>query len=518
MPGRIAGALVVSQAGEKPKVNLFDLYRGQAVERGSSPALSYLTGPAAGTVLSWAGVVARAEELAGQLRGDGVTGGDRLAVVMADHPDMIPALLAVWSCDAVVVLVDPQWGTDTRRSVLRHSGARFVFTVDDGPEVADLGGTSDHRADAPPLPASVAALAYTSGSTGAPKAIGIHHDRLLSGLLGARSALETYLGGRLPARTGSSMRLSGFGVLVLHFLWSAACGTQVVVLPRLGIANAGRYWAMVAEHEIDFAVLVAPLFELLLRTSKIRPGTVPPLFLNSSGPISDAAHARFRERFGARILNCYGQTEATFAVTLGDLSVPGETTKSVGRPFNLRVRLRAADGSIVPGAGEGELECWGPTMSDGYYDNPVGNAEVWSDGWLRTGDLARRDGDGRYWIVGRLKDAVMKGGQTVYLTDVEEACLNRPAVLEAVAVRLDLGGGNEDIGLLVRPAPGAGVDEERLRRELAEQLGRERGPRRVIVVSDPLPRIGQDKPDRRTAGVLWTKLTGPVAVSGAAGR
>jgi long-chain acyl-CoA synthetase len=489
-------------------LNLFDIYADQAEQRGTAPAITYAAGPHAGTTWSWADLVARAGDIAATLRRAGAVEHSRLAVVMADHPDILPALLAVWSGNAVAVILDPQWGEATRHSILRHSGAQFLLTVDDGVRIVDLRGSPDHREDRPVLPDGVAVLSYTSGSTGSPKGIALRHDRVIGAMITGASVLEAFRGG--PAATmGSSMRLSGFGVLVLHFLWSAVCGMHVVVLPQLNIGNAGRYWETVEAHDIDVAVLVSPLFELLLRTSKIRSGAKPPLFINSSGPITDAAHAVFHERFGAWILNCYGLTEASFAITIGDTSVPGHTTRSIGRPFNLLVRLRSAAGPVVHGTGEGELEILGPTLSDGYYDNPDANATLMSGRWMRTGDLARRDEHGNYWIVGRVKDAVMKGGETVYLTDVEEACLALPAVLEAVAVRLDIGGGSEDIGLLVRSVPGQSVDEDAIRRELETRLGRAHSPRRVVAVSDPLPRIGQDKLDRRTARVRWDELTGP---------
>jgi acyl-CoA synthetase (AMP-forming)/AMP-acid ligase II len=487
-------------------VNLFDIYDERANESGSAPALSYASGPHAGTVLSWGDLMTRAGKIAGVLRERGAVAGSRFAVVMADHPDILPALLAVWSCDAVTVVLDPLWGDTARGSVLRHSGAEFLLTVDGGVAVHDLRGTPDYRADAPPLPVGVAALAYTSGSTGAPKGIAMYHDRVLSGMLAAAAVLESYRGGP-PQRVGCSMRLSGFGVLVLQYLWSAALGAQVVVLPQLNMTSGGGYWATVEKHGVDLAVLVSPLFELLLRTSKIRAGATPPLFINASGPITEAAHARFREQFGAWILNCYGLTEASFAVAIGDTSTPGHTTRSIGRPFNTRLRLGRPDGTVVSGVGEGEVQIYGPMVSDGYYDNPEANATLMAGRWLRTGDLARRGEDGKYWIVGRLKDAVMKGGQTIYLTEVEETCLSLPAVLEACAVRLDLGGGNEDIGLLVRSMPDASLDEVTLSRELTDRLGRERSPRRVVIVSEPLPRLGQDKLDRRAARARWDEIT-----------
>ena len=351
----------------------------------------------------------------------------------------------MWKLGAIPVLMDPEWGESIRTGVLSHSRADAIATVDErlGVEPVDA-TTADDR---PELPPGTAMLAYTSGSTAAPKGIPLQHDRLVAAFHASAGKVSGFRG-RPPVRFGSSMRLSGFGVLALHYLWSAAFGAEVVVLPRLELITAGSYWADLDRHQIDQVVLVPPLFELLLRASRPGEHRRRPLFVNASGSISATTHGRFMERFDARVLNCYGLTETTFACMVGDTDERGTTTPAVGRPDLVLIRLRAEDGSTVPDVGEGEIEVRGPTVSDGYYDNPEANAALFSGPWLKTGDLGRRDEAGKYWIVGRLKDAVMKGGSTVYLTDVEEACVALEGVLEAVAVRADLPGGIEDIGAM----------------------------------------------------------------------
>ena len=102
----------------------------------------------------------------------------------------------------------------------------------------------------------------------------------------------------------------------------------------------------------------------------------------------------------------------------------------------------------------------------------------------------------------------MKGGSTVYLTEVEEACIALDGVLEAVAVRTDLPGGIEDLGAIVRPVDGTDVDGGELKAALDRALGPARSPRKVMVTDRPLPRIGQNKIDRRSSQLLWSELTG----------
>jgi acyl-CoA synthetase (AMP-forming)/AMP-acid ligase II len=351
-----------------------------------------------------------------------------------------------------------------------------------------------------------ATIAYTSGSTAAPKGIPLQHDRLVAGLHSSAAAVNRFRG-EPPRRIASSIRLSGAGVLGLHFLWSAAFGAEVVVLPPLDLETVGRYWSDVERYEIDQAVLVPVLFEVLARASNPGEHERRPLFINASGPIPAGTHERFMERFDAVLLNCYGLTETTFACMVGDTDARGETTLAIGRPDLVKIRLRAPDGSEVIGPGEGELEVSGPTVSDGYYDNEEANADLFNGVWLRTGDAARRDETGKYWIVGRLKDAVMKGGATVYLTEVEEACVALDGVLEAVAVRADLPGGIEDLGIVVRPIGDSTPDSLQMKEALERALGAGRSPRKVVFTDRALPRIGQQKIDRRAAQELWEELT-----------
>ena len=487
-------------------MHLQDIYIENAADRGADPALTYTVPPFEGLTLTWSDLIDRSEALAEDLSATGVGAGSRVATVLADHPNVIPALLAMWRLDAIPVLLDPEWGESIRGGVLSHSRADAIVSIDDQLGAEPIAGVTDD--DRPELPPGTALLAYTSGSTAAPKGIPLQHDRLVAALFSAAGKVSGFRGNP-PRRFGSSMRLSGAGVLALHYAWSAAFGAEVVVLPTLdNLAAAETYWDDLARNEIDQTVLVPPHYELLPRAT--RPPETPSrtLFVNASGALSPSAHERFTERFGVSLLNCYGLTETTFACMIGDTDRQGTSSPALGRPDLVKVRLCDEDGTAVDGAGEGELEVRGPTISDGYYDNAEANANLFSGPWMRTGDLARRDETGKYWIVGRQKDAVMKGGTTVYLNEVEEACLELEGVLEAVAVRVDLPGGLEDLSVIVRPLDGSAVDAGGLKATLDQTLGAGRAPRSVVVTDRALPRIGQDKIDRRSSQALWLELTG----------
>ncbi|WP_083917949.1 class I adenylate-forming enzyme family protein [Nocardiopsis xinjiangensis] len=483
---------------------LFDVYEQLARRSPDRTALSFHRPPHDGTVMTWRDLVDRSAEIAEDLAAAGVARGGRCAVVMADHPDLLPTVLAVWRAEAVVVPIDGHWGTDTLRSVLALSDAGFVVDAEQGTCVEN----PDARGDGPALSPDTAMISYTSGSTSDPKGVVLTHGQLRHAYEAGGRALRELLG-YSPSRFGVSMRMSGLGILGMNYLWPAVMGIPVAVLPELTLMSANRYWSDLRAHGVEATYLVPALVELLNRAAPDETteegretGTVA--CLSGGAPLSPTALGLFQDRFRAVLLNVYGMTEVSFAAFFGDLDVNGRGTLSIGRPATVDARLRGIEG-LVHGAGEGELELRGPAMSCGYYDNPSATEELLHDGWVRSGDLARRDSEGRYWISGRRKDVVLKGGFTVYLHEVEEVAGLMPGVLESAAVRLDLPTG-EDIGLIVRSDPAAQLIPGDLQRALAEKLGRQRAPRRVAVTSEALPRLGQEKINRREALALWHRL------------
>jgi acyl-CoA synthetase (AMP-forming)/AMP-acid ligase II len=179
---------------------------------------------------------------------------------------------------------------------------------------------------------------------------------------------------------------------------------------------------------------------------------------------------------------------------------------NIGHPRLLECRLKDASGRIVDD--EGELELCGPTVFSGYYRNAEATRLGFDGRWLKTGDVARRDALGRYLIVGRNKQAVMKGGFSVYLNEVEEAAEAVQGVAEAAAVRCILASGAEDIGLIVRLAAGVALQDLDLLARLRDDLGPQRAPYRIIATSEHLPRAAQHKLDRKALANLWDTATG----------
>jgi long-chain acyl-CoA synthetase len=493
--------------------NLFKLYERLAEERPEQPALIFQREPYVGASWTWSELVDRSEVLSRTLKRAAAPHGALWAVVLADHPDMLPLLLAIWRLGSAALLIDSAWGKGLLNSVLNHADPDAIVTLLPELTVTSLNAAPNEEC----MPADAALLSYTSGSTGDPKATVMTHTRLATTMCAAGAAVVRHRGSA-PARIACSMRLSGSGVLNLHYTWAVCADAAVVVLPELVLDTALDYWRRIEEHEIDQTFLVPPLIELLNHAALPPSGRrKPPICITGSSPLSPRTQERFQRRFQIGLLNAYGLTETMCASFFGEYDEQGMGRNCVGQPVLLKARLRDMAGCIVDGPGEGELELNGPTLFEGYYRNPAATAAAFHGSWFRTGDLMRRDERGSYSIVGRAKDVVMKGGFAIYLIELEEAALDVAGVHEAAAAPLLLPDGSEDIGLLVRPLPGAKVDSGAVSAELRTRLGVQRMPRRVIMTTSPLPRTGQEKLDRRRVREMWQELSDqmPTAPGGA---
>lgn len=474
----------------------------RAADAGDQPAVIYARGSLAGESWRWRDLDVLTSRAASGLRSRGVERGDRVGVILHDSPNCLATVFGVWRTGAALVPLDRRWGPQTFATVVEHADVACIagppgdqpnraltrrpFVTDDELTTAPCDGAQ---------PASsaiddIAIITFTSGTTGNPKGIVLRHRHLRQ----AYSIARNHLFDTPPARFGSVFKMGGLGVLGLNFLFAMECGSSTVVLPELTLESAAGFWADVNRASVDFVYLVPSLVQLVTRLSRPlkRPEQVD--CITGAAPISSELHREFQDRFGHPLRNIYGISEATFGVFYGAFERPGRGAWHLGPVASpIQARLRAPDGTVVGAEGEGELEITGPVLADGYWRNPSATGETFVDGWLRTGDLARRDRDNNYTIVGRLKDVVIRGGFNIHLDEVDQTLAAHPAVLGACAVGLTREGWEEEIVAVVQIDPGAGVRPADISEWCRGKLGPSKTPGTVYLVDDPLPRNGSGK-------------------------
>lgn len=465
------------------------VYRHWAADRPDNLAIAV---PGRSYTATWADLVESAEGQASTLRSYGVERGTRVGVTYSSSPECLVWSLAVWTCGATVVPLDRQWGAWLRTEIINDAEVQLTVDPVDGTiEVRPGGSTTSHVPDP-----GGAFISYTSGSTGRPKGVLLAHRQVLDAYEIGAAELCRVMGSR-PRRFGSLIDASGLGVFGHSVLWPAAMGSACVILEPLGVSTATTSLPALEQYEVDFCYLVPPLVALLTRAAPDIAAPLRTTFGTGGAPLSSSLKADFERRFGTSLLNFYGLTEVSFTAFFGTPDEPDVGVNAgIGRPGTVVARLRGADGRILhESPAEGMLEITGPSVATGYHRNATEWRELAPAGWIITGDVARRDVGGSYTIVGRRKDAVMVGGDTIYLGELEAASSNVDGVIEVAAVKLIGANRLEGIGLVVRL--GDGTTAAGVRSQLAATLGQRRAPTKIQVADEPLPRMGHGKLDRR---------------------
>jgi|GEM_PF-1191786 len=468
--------------------------------------------------LTWRNLDRWADAFARTLYEAGVSPGARCAVMLNDEMACVAAIYGAWRAGCVVVPIDTQWGRATISGVLRHADVHAIAGCEADARSADgilaSGGVSivpfceapSQDVEAVRWEGSTeqpAMIAFTSGSTAEPKGVMLRHRHLRAAYDNARRDMDL----AEPRRFGCVYRLSGLGVFGSCFLLAHECGAAAVVMRELSLETARDFWHDVDRLQIDFIYLVPALIQIINRLSlPPGPGAHRPLLMTGAAPIVREAHAELQSRFGVVALNAYGLTEASFAVFFGLRDDDGRGTVSIGPARSVEARLVGNDGETIAGPGRGHMQFRGSTLTEGYFRNAEATEALFEDGWLVTGDIADRDAAGNYYIVGRQKDVVIRGGFNIYLQEVDEVLMSHKSVVTACSVGLSDPVSGEDIYALVKLKDDPDVPSETdLLSWCKAQLGKARAPRRILMSSEDLPRNGAGKIVRREAREIIVK-------------
>jgi long-chain acyl-CoA synthetase len=462
--------------------------------------------------LTWGEFRTEVRRLAAALHArHGIKPGDRVALLLANGAAFGLTVFACAQLGAIAVTLNTKLKRRELAYMLQDSGARVLIgNVEWWSEVEPLrgalaceayyltgqapAGTAPFAAllDGPAAPPAVAVgeddtafIMYTSGTTGRPKgAEGTH-----AGILNSVITFERCLGLRDDERTLVAVPLFHVTGLIAQFLTMAYVGGTTVVMPMFDAAEAARL--LDAERITHMAA--APTVYVMMMAQpgcRARGGTVRVLAYGGA-PTPPLTIRALREWLpGARLHNAYGMTETCSPATILPDADTLRRASSVGLPIPT-AELRTVDPVTGRECGADEVgELWirGPMVVAGYWANPEATAQALvEDGWLRTGDLARIDGEGYVTIMDRIKDMINRGGEKVFCVEVEEVLCGHPAVLEAAVVGVPDPVYGEAVRACVVPRPGAVVEPEEVRAWVAARLARFKVPREVAVV-DALPR------------------------------
>lgn len=424
-----------------------------------------------------------------------VTPGDRVVFATENGYDTFVLCLGAARAGAIAVPVNARMTQAEIDHVISDSGAALVV------HSADELSLGDPIAALPVDPAAVAAIFYTSGTTGRPKGAELTHRSLLAS---ARTALawpselrhdEAVVG--LPVA-----HIMGFTVL----LGLAAAGVAVYFLPHFRPDVA---LDAIESRRASVFVGVPAMYRLLLEAGAEDRNLKSVRVWASGADVMPEGLARRFQRMGATAtLPGIGSVgEAAFVEGYGMVEVGGGVAAKVAPPFLRlpahdllgiptppnRFRVVGDDGKPARVGTVGELQVKGPGVLKGYYRDPdATRAVLTDDGWLRTGDLARQGPLGMVFFAGRSKDVIKVGGFSVYAVEVELALQEHPAVAEAAVIGLPDERVGERVAAAVRLQPGAGASEDDILTFARSRLADYKVPSEIRFVHD-LPRTGTEK-------------------------
>jgi len=476
--------------------------------------------------LTHASLLSQARRFAGGLSRIGVKRGDHVALLLPNVASFPIAYFAAHYLGAPVVPLNPLLTPDEilyhledsdsvalvaapscldrARTAAGRAAARpaIILAAEGPPEARAPRGCHSMTAlaaSSPPasdpvgtMPDETAVILYTSGTTGRPKGAELTHFNLHENADCFGRALS------LDADTKGLCALPLFHSFGQTALQNAVLmrGGAILLMLRF---EAGTALGLIDRHGVTyFAGVPTMYFELL---QKEQPGPRPLRGLRTcvcgGAPMPVEVMREFDRRHDTSILESYGLSETSPVATINPPDRP-KRAGSIGLPLDgVELKLIDAAGREIAQTGvTGELCIKGPNVMKGYYKRPEATAEAIPDGWLRTGDVARRDADGYYYIVDRLKDLIIRGGFNVYPREVEEVLYAHPAVAEAAVVGTPDARSGEEIKAAVILAAGAEATAEEIIAHCRERLAAYKCPR-VVQFLDALPKGPSGKILRR---------------------
>jgi long-chain acyl-CoA synthetase len=475
-------------------------------------------------------IAREAAQLAVGLHTLGVQKGDRVIVMMVNCPEVIISYQAIARTGAVIIPVMPLLKAPEVRYIAENSAAKAIITspillpllrgaladittmqhiictgdipgsdaVHAGPSIhayrdvvsSGAEGAEDFLKPVRDVsPEDIAVILYTSGTTGRPKGVVLTHRNLISNAIG----------GRGPERDSRDEETNlavlplahAYGIVAANVFFLR--GLTIIAHPRF---DTSAVLSAIERYRIASFAGVPAMFVALLYTPDADKYDTSSLqtCVSGSAPLPVAILESFEQKFGCRILEGYGLSEASAVLTGHGVDMPRKAG-SVGKPIaGVEVVVVDENDQPVPVGEVGEVIARGPNIMHGYYNMPEETKATLRDGWLHTGDMGRFDEDGYLYIVERKKDLIIRGGFNIYPRDVEEVLNSHPAVLEAAVVGVPSERMGEEVkAFVVTRSP---VDTETLMAYCRQSLANYKTPSQIEFINT-LPRNAVGKIDKK---------------------
>ena len=344
-------------------------------------------------------------------------------------------------------------------------------------------------------PTQPALLMYTSGTTGTPKGVVLTHTNLLH----AARSMASWHSLTQTDTVLSSLPIYHINGQVISTITPFVSGGSVVAPHAFSVSS---WWKLAIQYQCTWINMVPTIIAYLINAAKSG-GTLPSreelkairFGRSASAPLPPEHHREFENLFGIILIEGMGMTESASMVFCN----PHDERRrygSPGLPCGVEAKVIDADGKLLGNNVVGEICLRGGNVLNAYYKAEAETAKAFdSKGWLKTGDLGMRDDDGFYFITGRLKELIIKGGENIAPREIDEAILKHPAVLDAAAVGIPDVNYGQEIMVCIVLKPDSTCSEEDMRHFCIKELGKFRTPKLILFMED-LPRGPSGKVQR----------------------
>lgn len=445
-----------------------------------------------------------------KLRSWGIGRSDRVAVVLPNGCDMAVAFLGV-SSNAVCAPLNPAYRTEEFEFYLNDLGARaIVIQSGESLEARDVADRLDVtvieldsseaeypggfklRSSVTPGEAltqnasenDVAMVLHTSGTTSRPKQVPLTHRNLFESARGVARVLEL----SSDDRSLNVMPLFHIHGLVGVLLSSMYAGASVVCSPGY---EDGLFASLMKEFKPSWYSAVPTIHQsvaaLVGEDPELAANRNLRLIRSSSSALPPSLMVQLEDAFGVPVIESYGMTEAAHQMASNPLPPAQRKPGSIGLPAGPAIEIMGEDGQLLSTGVEGEIVIQGTNVTAGYLNNPDANGESFLDGWFRTGDQGRKDSDGYFYITGRIKEMINRGGETISPREIDEVLMEHPDVSQAVAFAVPHPSLEEDVAAAVVLHSDGGASERDLRQFALDRLAAFKVPSRIVLL-DSIPK------------------------------